>query len=544
SRPGRSKITRGRVIGAALIATGGAGAAAAVLLTREETATELSATTGEAVPSASGANNGDHASYGGAASAPTPAAAQPALPKTLDVEHLLRRATYGPDDALRAEVAALGTTAWLARQLNPAALADPGGDTVAALFPHLSLGIPEAQATITDGAAFQRDLAAAHLGRAIWSTRQLFEVMVDFWSNHFNITCPSDKTQLSRHRFDADVIRKGALGRFEDLLQATAIHPAMLEYLDNGGSTGRNPNENYARELLELHTVGLGGGYGEQDVRQAALLLTGYQVTDGKPTFVPARHYVGAVKIMGFAHANDARAAGRPATVAFLRYLARHPATATGLARKLAIRFVADDPPAALITRLAQVYLQNDTAIAPVLSALLSSAEFAASGGSKLRRPMERLAAAARLLGVQPGGDPQGLIELYWMLDAAGHRPLGWIRPDGYPDAASWWQSPAAALGQFNADAQLVHAWWPKHLQNPGPTKLLRTPPRTRAAAIEAVGARVLGRPLTAQEQAATAALLAASQLPTTLPAGSWEQKETVGLIATLLLNSPAHLTR
>src|SRR5450755_1082283 len=110
--------------------------------------------------------------------------------------------------------------------------------------------------------------------------------MGDFWSNHFNITCPGDKTHLTRHRFDNDVIRKYALARFEDLLQATAIHPAMLEYLDNGVSTGQNPNENYVRGLLELHTVGVAGGYSERDVKQAALLLTGYRVRDGVPEFV------------------------------------------------------------------------------------------------------------------------------------------------------------------------------------------------------------------------------------------------------------------
>ena len=537
------KVSRTQAIVGGVLVTGAA-AGAAALLDRPEQATDLSATAGDGSPGAPSAQGIDHTLGGGSGNRSPAATPHLTLPRTLDVEHLLRRVTYGPNDALRAEVAKVGATGWLTRQLDPGSIPDPDGDRVAALFPQLTLSTTAAMTKITDGAALQRDLAVAHLGRAIWSRRQLFEIMVDVWSNHFNITCPGDKTRYSRHRFDADVIRTGALGRFEDLLQAGSVHPAMLEYLDNGTSTGQNPNENYARELLELHTVGLAGGYTERDVKQAALLLTGYQVSNGKPTYVPSRHYVGTVKVMGFSHPNDSRAAGRPATQAFLTYLARHPSTAARLARTLAVRFVSDDPPAALLTRLAQVYLANDTAIVPVLATLFGSAEFAASAGAKVRRPMEALAATARVLGLQPGTDPQGLVDLYWMLDQAGHRPLGWPLPGGYPDVAAAWQSPAAALSQFNAAAQLAHAWWPKNVRNPGPSRLAPTPPRTRAEAIESVGRHLLGRRPSAGETAAAGALLGASQLPAKLANGSWEQKETMGLIATLLLNSPAHLTR
>jgi len=259
---------------------------------------------------------------------------------------------------------------------------------------------------------------------------------------------------------------------------------------------------------------------------------------------VPSLHYAGPVSVLGFSNPNGSKAGGRAAGQALLSYLAKHQATANLLARKLAVRFVADDPPQALVDRLAKAYLAADTAIVPVLIALLTSPEFAAAGGNKLRRPMERLAATVRVLGIGPGKDPQGLIDLYWMLDPAGHRPLGWGMPNGYPDVASAWQSPAAALAQFNSAAQLAHGWWPKSVANPGPAKLAATPPRTRTAAIASIGQKVLGRAPSAVERNAAAKLLAASQLPSTLADGSWEQRETMGLIATLFLTSPAHLTR
>jgi uncharacterized protein (DUF1800 family) len=525
---------------------GGALAAGALGVTgyltlRGENGTTLDATL-EGSRTSSSAQVVDAARPGGATTVPPAASLR--VPRNLPVEHLLNRVTYGPTDALRTEVTRTGAAAWLAQQLAPDTLSDPGGDAVAALFPHLALSSADAEKAVPDAAALQRELGAAHLGRAIWSSRLLLEIMVDVWSNHFNITCPTDKAPYTRHRFDADILRKGALGSFETLLQATAVHPAMLAHLDTATSTGNDPNEHYARELLEIHTVGTASGFTEQDVRQAALLLTGFEVRGGVARFVPSRHHVGGITVLGFTHANDSADGGHAAVRAFLGYLARHPATATTVARRLAVRFVTDDPPQALVKRLADLYLAQDTQVAPVLAALLTSAEFTASAGAKVRRPMERLAATARLLRVSPGRDPKGLLELYWMLDAAGHRPLGSTRPGGYPDTASAWRSPAVALSGFNTAAQLVHAWWPASLVNPGPAKLLRTPPATRAAAIEAVGQRVLGRAPTAAERAAAAKLLSETQLPSRLVRGSWEQKETVGLIATLLLCSPAAMSR
>jgi uncharacterized protein (DUF1800 family) len=328
------------------------------------------------------------------------------------------------------------------------------------------------------------------------------------------------------------------------MLVASAVHPAMLAYLDNANSTGSEPNENYARELMELHTLGVDGGYTERDVKQAALLLTGWQLEQGEARYVPARHHVGAVRILGVRYVNGSAAGGQKAARQFLRRLASHPATARFVAHKLAVRFVSDSPPAALVQHLAAAYLRSGTAITPVLGQLFSSREFAASGGAKLRRPFERIIATARALGVRPGADREGLKDLYWMLESSGHKPLGWPLPNGYPDVASSWQSPASALDQFNIATAIVHGWWPTKLDLPGPAKLLATPPRTASGVVDAVARRLLGRAPTATERDAGRRLLASTRLPASFARGSWEQQESIALVATLLLNSPAHLVR
>jgi uncharacterized protein (DUF1800 family) len=348
----------------------------------------------------------------------------------------------------------------------------------------------------------------------------------------------------TRHRYDADVVRRHALGRFEDLLAASTAHPAMLAFLDGGTSAGAEPNEAHARELLETHTVGPGAGVTERDVRSAALLLTGWRLEAGAAVYDEARHYVGAVGVLGFTHPNPARDAGPAARRDLLRYLANHPRTALSIARKLAVRFVSDDPPAALVERLARVYVAGRTAIVPVLTTLFGSAELADSAGEKVRRPFEWLAATTRMLDVPIGRDTRGLVDLYRTLQPAGHQPLAWPGAEGYADVATAWLSPASWLENLNGTANLVHGWWPDRLPLPGPGKLLDDPPTNRADTVEAVGRQVLGRDPTRAERSAADTLLGGTDLPTTFRRGTWEQEETVALAATLFLSSPAHLTR
>ena len=466
-------------------------------------------------------------------------------------EHLLARVTYGATPALRAEVAVTGMSTWLAQQLSPASVPDPEGDAVLASFPLLTMSPKEIRELRErrQGADVDapRDLQAAHVGRALWSRRQLFEVMVNFWSDHFTVPVTADRADLLRADYDARVIRRYALGRFEDLLVGVANHPAMMLYLNLSGSTRRMPNENFARELLELHTVGVDGGYHETDVKQAAKLLTGVQVEDDlSVTYHPRDHYVGPVKVMGFTSANGSRANGRLVARALYKYLAHHPSTARFLATKLARRFVADVPPAPLVDRLAAAYLANDTRIVPVLVALFNSPEFAAAAGTKLRRPMEFVVASGRALGLRPGPDPDGLRDLARSLDDLGHAPFRWTTPNGYPDVAAAWQSAGQALNQWRLLARFLDGRDEHGVGVPSPSKLLTAPARatTPAAVADQLARRYLGRPPTAAELAAVALALPARAYPKKLKAGSQGQDRAVVNATFVLLQSATFLTR
>ena len=197
-----------------------------------------------------------------AAKAGTATATAPGFASTDPVLHLLRRATYGPSPDTEAELRTLGTSAWLERQLRPETIDDRACDALVARFPLIALDTAGVRAAMASGALkngtweVMQQVGQTAVARAIWSRRQLFELMVDFWSNHLNVTCPSSGLQDSRQVYDR-VIRANTLGRFADLLRASAVSPAMLTYLDNRSSAKAKPNENYGRELLELHTVGM-----------------------------------------------------------------------------------------------------------------------------------------------------------------------------------------------------------------------------------------------------------------------------------------------
>ncbi|GLY28925.1 DUF1800 domain-containing protein [Kineosporia sp. NBRC 101731] len=520
-----------------------ANAAEAADVARAAKATATESTTGSAA-------EGTGSTATTSSSSTTAAAATYSMNRDLDPALLLSRATYGHTTASAAELRRLGPKKWLEWQLQPAKISDPGVKVLGQYWPQLSRTISQVKAA-TDGKDYWMPLMGDHIGRAIFSRRQLFEVMVDFWSNHLNVF-PSDApggTYETRHAYQRDVIRRHALGDFESMLLASAFHPTMLAYLNGNGSTGQEPNENYAREILELHTVGVDAGYTERDVRRGALLLTGWKLDDQlRATYLPANHYVGKLRVFGFTTANATAASGKAAQRAYVKYLARHPKTAQHIARKLAVRFVSDNPPASLVKKLAAAYTKNDTKIAPVLRMLFSSKEFSVSKGKKLRRPMEQLVATARALDLKPATDPIGLLDLVQISRQAGHGPVSWPQPNGYDDSAASYQSPAAALIIFNAtSAWLVGGG--ARLKNPGFVGFLKNPPTNRTAAVTATARKLLGRnPTTAERKAVTtllnSATLGGQKLPTTFTAGSQQQRETIYLTAMLLLSSPAHLTR
>jgi uncharacterized protein DUF1800 len=438
---------------------------------------------------------------------PTPLSRDPVL-------HLLRRVTFGPTTHEVAAVRELGIDAWLDRQLQPETIPDPDGDRVVAAFPSLRLSTAQIRAGYADrGWDAMWELGRGTLGRQVWSSRQLLEVMVDFWSNHLNVTNPFDGGADTRTAYDRDVIRAHALGRFADMLRASARSPAMMRYLNNDRSDRRSVNENYGRELLELHTVGIDGGYTEADVRNSAYILTGRTVdADAEFRYDPRKHWVGRVKVLQFSHANGSAAGGLSVGEAYLAYLARHPSTATNIARKLAVRFVCDTPPAALVQRLAREYLASDTAIGPVLRLLFRSLEFWIATGLKTRRPLENVVATMRTAGVAPGEDtPKALEGLYWLLHNLGHAPLAWVPPNGYPDVAGAWSSAYATLGTWNSHRAVVQGWY-KGLAYPRPEQLVSSRPATTGAYLDALAARLLYQPLRAGERAALLKFLGAGE--------------------------------
>jgi uncharacterized protein (DUF1800 family) len=487
---------------------------------------------------------------GAAVAAPAQAAPTAADPASLvssdPIAHLLRRATYGPTPALLAEATRLGAAGWLDRQLDPAGIDDAVCDALLARLPLAGASVARVRAALPAHSyeAFGQ-LGRAAVARAVWSNRQLFETTAMFWANHLHIAAPSSGVWDSRGDYETQVIRRHTFGRFADMLKDSARHPAMLTYLDNRSSTRAHPNENYARELMELHTVGL--IYTEQDVAAAARLLTGLTVAaDGTYAYAPSKHATGAVSVLGFAHDNATAAGGEAAALAFVDHLARHPATAERIATKLCVRFVADEAPASLVATLARVYLEHDTAIAPVLRALFTSAEFAAAIGRKTRTPLEDLAATVRALGLGPErSGVKALDALYNGLVNAGNAPYRWSPPNGFPDVAAAWASPSAFLMRCNLHLNLAAGWYPSELVRP--TDLLRSlvpvRPVTYGALLDALAVRLTGTKLPPAHTAA--ALSVAGKLPTSpLTATDTSLAGVAPYLIAMVLDSPTFQLR
>src|SRR5256885_7091834 len=238
-----------------------------------------------------------------------------------------------------------------------------------------------------------REAAARMLLRALYSPWQLREQMTWFWMNHFNVFQYKANLRVLVADYEERAIRPHALGRFRDLLGATARHPAMLIYLDNAQNAASRINENYARELMELHTLGVDGGYTQRDVQELARILTGFGVREGLFEFIPGRHDYGDKLLLG----RTIRGRGAAEVDEALDLLARHPATARFICMKLALFFVSDDPSEVLVERLASTLRSSDGGIAAVLRELFASAEFSASLGTKFQGPLDYVVSAVRL---------------------------------------------------------------------------------------------------------------------------------------------------
>lgn len=493
------------------------------------------------------------AGTGAASAAPTAASSTLAAATTVTdpVLHLLRRATFGPTPALVAEVRTTGTTAWLDAQLSPSTVPDAAMDAMVTRWPRLSWKTWEVRErlSVADRGLVMSDLLEAHVARALFSRRQLLETVVDFWTNHLVVPVPSNDVYDSAHLFQRDVIRKHALGKYSEMLYAAARHPALLNVLDNADSAKKAPNENYGRELLELHTVGI-GNYTEADVKMSALALTGLSVDyeSGLYSYKPQRRFVGPVKVMGWSHSNTSAEAGEVVASSYLNYLALHPATANRIATKLAVRFVSDTPPATLVAKLAQAYITNGSAIAPVLRVLFLSQEFAASVGQKVRTPYEDALASCRIFGLTPepvpaSGSTSELRKLVWQLGSFGQAPMGWPAPNGYPDNAAAWNGASSTLNRWNFHLNLAGNWTLQAMKRPDLATFVPSPlPPTYGALADALAAKVLISLTPTQRDAVCR--FADHAEGDALKAGAAAVTARLPLIVALLLDSPNFSTR
>jgi uncharacterized protein (DUF1800 family) len=317
--------------------------------------------------------------------------------------------------------------------------------------------------------AVVEELMGERLTRDIYSNAQLQEVMTDFWLNHFNVYLRKNETMpYYLVSYERDTIRPRALGRFEDLLEAVAHSPAMLLYLDNAESIGPDSiaaeqgksgfgknkkapeglNENYARELMELHTLGVNGGYTQADVIQAARILTGWTVDrpqrGGGFQFNPNRHEPGTKKVMGQKFKDNGEREGEE----LLHFLATRPATAAFLSRELAVRFVSDDPPQVLVDRMAQTYLRSGGDIAALLRTMERSPEFWSQDEyrAKVKTPLEYVVSAVRA----SGADVENFQPLIGALRQMGMPLYGCIPPTGYKWEAADWISTGNLVDRMN----------------------------------------------------------------------------------------------
>jgi uncharacterized protein (DUF1800 family) len=315
-----------------------------------------------------------------------------------------------------------------------------------------------------------RDLQESKILRAVYSNRQLDEVLADFWFNHFNVFMDKGADRYLTTEYERDAIRAHVLGKFRDLLEATAKSPAMLFYLDNWQSVGPNTaqalrlgpnvqrrglNENYGRELLELHTLGVEGGYTQKDVTEVARCFTGWSINQpqrgGQFVFAPRLHDNGEKTVLGV---KIPAGGGQSDGEKVLDIVADHPSTAHFISRKLAQRFVADDPPAALVERMAQTFLKTDGDVRAVIETMLGSREFWSEGAfrSKMKSPLEMVVSSVRA----SNGNVDFATALVNQVAQLGEPLYRKQEPTGYSNASREWMNTAGLMARMNFALQLA----------------------------------------------------------------------------------------
>lgn len=416
-----------------------------------------------------------------------PVANLPNPPSSRNAYTQTNRLTWGATSSSVERLQSMGTSAYLARQLRP--------DSTSGLSPEVQSTLDnmtiskqplidlvqdmeqrrkDADAISDDSAkkaaqqAYQaemnrlaREASTRHLLRALYSPHQVQEQMTWFWFNHFNVFQGKSNLRAMVGDYENSAIRPHALGKFRDLLGAVVMHPAMLRYLDNEQNAAGRINENFARELMELHTLGVNGGYSQRDVQELARVLTGVGVNLGTSNpgqaknlqgyyfrrglfeFNPSRHDFGDKELLG----QPIRNRGLGELEEALDRLVRRPSTASFVSKKLATYWLVDEPPARLVQVMAQTFERSDGDIARTLEVLFNSPEFTNTDNSKFKDPIRYVVSSVRLAyGDKP------VLNVGPMLNWIGRmgQPLyGRATPDGYSLQSAAWTSPGQLTTRF-----------------------------------------------------------------------------------------------
>lgn len=368
------------------------------------------------------------------------------------IVHLLNRATFGATPQLVNEVNEIGADVWLDAQFDYRNIENWELDLRLRRFDTLNMtpGDLLSFVRVPDRRNVSNQLASAMLLRAISSKRHLYEKMVHFWSDHFNIYYFKDRIPQLQTVDDREVIRPHALGNFGDMLTASAHSPAMLIYLDNVVNEKSHPNENYAREIMELHTLGVDGAYTENDVLEVARCFTGWSVSDrGTFEYRADWHDDGEKLVLG--HVIPA-GGGKDDADRVLEILINHPDTARYVTTKLLRRFVEDEPSETAINDISDVWTQSQGDIPTVMRAIFAHDAFW-NAPPKFKRPLEYVLSVLRTLRATYSGSE----ELVDRLSRMGQRPFGFATPDGYPDTVD--ELGGNFLPRWNFIQAVTHSW-------------------------------------------------------------------------------------
>lgn len=377
--------------------------------------------------------------------------------KTLNYNwHVARRLSLAPTHALAEEIGAAGWEAWVKAQVyQDSTFSSAKADDLINRYYPTGVISHEVNPGYTEKYRYAGQNRAANMIRRVYTGKHLREVMVEFWGDLVHVHSRNDGAQPYMTDYDNGQ-RANALGKFSDLLFKSTLSPAMQRMLTNTTNTKKNVNENLGREILELHTVGVNGGYTEDDVKQSALVFTGFQINGKtfKTEFITGNHYYGALKIMGYKHANTTATSGEELVRSYTKYLAAHPSTARRIADRLVARFCYEEVTAEskkLAEAMAKTYIANGTDIKPVLMQLFNSAVFKDSVGRKIARPSHIIArnyAAMKPVFNPAAGAYKEDIGHYVLpptmesgLRTTEDEYRGHPSPEGSPDEYAYWMS-------------------------------------------------------------------------------------------------------